>query len=128
MLLTCIHFKIGSLLFIKANVGKVELGEMLKKLGNVEKFFNIDVFHDKRNWTRNFSSNIIPPGFQYCFCPRKTQDKKQLQSSFLQYPVLKLVIKVMSVLENYLYMNINCKFTISQPLGEEDRCPVGISA
>lgn len=86
MLLTCIHFKVGSLLFIKANVGKVELREMLKKLGNVEMFFKTD----KRNWTRNFSSSIIPPGFQYCLCPGKPQDKKHFRVHFCNIQFLSL--------------------------------------
>lgn len=81
-------------------------GKCWKKLENIKMFFDIDAFHDKRNWT----SDIISPGFQFCFCPGKTQDKKKFQSSFLQYPDLKLVIKVMSVLKNYLCLNINCKF------------------
>lgn len=57
----------------------------------------------------------------------KASGQEAFQSSFLQYPVLKLVIKVMSALENYLYMNINCKFTVSQPMGEGSRFLMGIS-
>lgn len=49
MLLTCIHFKVGSLLFIKASIWKVGLREMLEKV-----FFNILVLHDKKKLDKKF--------------------------------------------------------------------------
>lgn len=50
MLITCIHFKVGPLLFIKANVWVVELREVQYLL-----FLNIDfVFHEKKKLDKKF--------------------------------------------------------------------------
>lgn len=108
MLLTCIHFKVGSLLLIKANVGKVELREMLKKLGNVEIFLVLMSL-----MTKEIGQEIShhPPWLPVLL------ERPRTGSSFrVHFCNIQFVIKVMSALEDYLHTNINCKFAISRPL------------